>query len=96
MIYSGQYDIFCFTKYEMISVLKFAEGVYHLQRGYHTQSVYHPLPQERISLKNPFRKKRKGFFLVSRMRLELTRVNHTPLKRTRLPIPPPRHLFGAL
>ena len=32
----------------------------------------------------------KTFSLVSRMRLELTRVYHTPLKRTRLPIPPPR------
>ena len=31
-------------------------------------------------------------FVVSRMRLELTWYNHTPLKRTRLPIPPPRRL----
>ena len=29
--------------------------------------------------------------MVWSMRLELTRVNHTPLKRTRLPIPPRPH-----
>ncbi len=33
-------------------------------------------------------------FLVSRMRLELTRPNgHYPLKVARLPIPPPRQMF---
>ena len=36
-------------------------------------------------------------FLVSRMRLELTRPNgHYPLKVARLPIPPPRHFHPAL
>ena len=29
--------------------------------------------------------------LVRGMRIELTRASHTPLKRTRLPVPPPAH-----
>ena len=48
-----------------------------------------------VKYKTVLRKRKKTvtkvtILLVSRMRLELTRVNHTPLKRTRLPIPPPR------
>ena len=31
------------------------------------------------------------FNLVRGMRIELTRESHTPLKRTRLPVPPPAH-----
>ena len=36
------------------------------------------------------------FFLVRPVRLELTRSSHTPLKRTRLPIPPWPHIVLLL
>ena len=51
MIYGVYRMIYLLRKYDIISVLSYAEGIYHRTKCDIISKIYHPFCKERISLK---------------------------------------------
>ena len=92
MIYGFRRMIYLLRKHDIISVPTHAKRISSAEQISYRQ-VYHPFRKERISLKKA--RLCVLFSWCEKRDLNPYGVNHTPLKRVRLPVPPLSHCLRS-